>query len=868
MSPERWRAVKAAVAAALECEESERDACVDRLCGSDVELRREVESLLTASEGASELHAQPAIEAIGAAANLAERLTTSLADRYRLTRELGGGGMSRVFVATELALGRQVVVKVLPQELAAGLSVDRFKREIAFVARLQHANIVPLLNAGEVDGLPFYTMPLVEGLSLRAHLDRTGPMGAREAIAVLRDVSRALAYAHDHGVVHRDIKPHNILIAGGAAVVTDFGIAKALSAARTATTDAATADGGTLTQLGTALGTPAYMPPEQAAGDAVGPSADVYALGCTAYELLSGRPPFHGRTSQQLMAAHIAEPPPALTPPNGQMPPALATLVMRCLAKDPAARPTAAEVAQVLDDGAVLQPLPSVVAPTDRASLLPRGRVTVTLVIAGTVLLLAPLIARNWKRDGPLADSPRSVAVLRLDNVGGDTTNDYFAAGLGEELTNALAKVDGLEVRLSGADSAGTAAQRRNIARKLGVSALLQGSVQRSGDRLRIRVRLVNGGDDRVLWSNTYDRVLADVFSVQSDIADSVAASLRLTLSRAARTRVESSAGTRDAEAYLLYLQGRYAAARYTESDLRRGIALYQQAIRLDSTFARAWAGMADAWSALAGDFLPPREALLPARESAQRAVTLDSTLADAYIALGNVLLSDWDAAGAAAAFGRAVELERNSAATHYYAASALLPLGQFEEALDHAMTAHRLEPTQPAYATAVAFAHLHAGRFDSAAVFARRAYELDSSFTYAATVLGDALRLNGRPRDALDAYASRGPPQTAYDMVGPALARMALGDTDDVRRRLREIIALSSRQNVPGDAIAMVHAALGERDEAFAWLDSAYASHSAALVSLATDPTWAPLRRDRRFAALLQRVRTRTLTTGGASAR
>jgi eukaryotic-like serine/threonine-protein kinase len=865
ISPERWRAVKAIVATALAYEQAERAVYLDRVCGTDAALRREVESLLDASNESGDFLARPAIDELhGGAArgpeggDFAVRLAAALDDRYEVTRELGGGGMARVFVATERALGRQVVIKVLPSELAADLSVGRFKREIAFAARLQHANIVPLLAAGDVNGLPYYTMPYVEGLSLRSRLEKDGAMGAHEVIAVLRDVARALAYAHEHGVVHRDIKPGNILISGGAAVVTDFGIAKALSAARMVTDEhAEAADVATITQLGTALGTPAYMPPEQASGALVDHRADVYALGCTAYELLTGRPPFHGRPTNQLILAHLTEEPAPIGAARGELPRELAETVMRCLAKEPAARPSAAEIARTLDGGLTPSTVTTQHAPTTRA--MAHGRARVALIVGGAIALAAaPFAGRVWTRLLSGDDRPRTVAVLRLDNVGGDSTNEYFAAGLADELTNALARVEGLVVTPPSAANDGVQDASPAVARKLGVSTLLVGSVQRAGERLRVRVRLVSGTDGHVLWSNTYDKTLADVFAVQTDIADSVAASLRLTLGPAVKARVAAASGTRNAEAYLYYLQGRYAAARYTEPDLRRSIALYKQAIERDSTFARAWAGMADAWAGLAADFVPPSEALPLARDGARRALALDSTLAEAHIALGNVLLSDWDADGASLAFERAVTLEPTSAAGHYYAASALLPLGRVNDALGHAMTAARLEPSQSAYATAVAMVLLRTGQFDSAAATARRAFALDSSFTYAATVLGDALRLKGASREALDAYASRGPAQTAYDLVGPALARITLGQTEEARRALRELTALSARQSVPADAVAMVYAGLGDRDRAFDWLERAYTAHSAALVSLTTDPDWAPLRDDARFADLVRRVRRR----------
>ena len=273
-----------------------------------------------------------------------DRLSVALADRYRIERELGGGGMSRVFVADEVALGRTVVVKVVAPELLEGLSAERFTREVRLAARLQQANIVPLLSAGDADGLPYYTMPFVEGLSLRARLAE-GPMPLGEATQILRDVARALAYAHAQAVIHRDIKPENVLISGGTAMVTDFGIAKALTASNPI---------GTLTSIGTSIGTPAYMAPEQAVGSAVDARADLYAWGVMAYELLAGAHPFAGRTSaQQLVAAHIAEMPAPVASRVPGIPASLAGAVMRCLEKDPERRPaSAAELLAALDAAA------------------------------------------------------------------------------------------------------------------------------------------------------------------------------------------------------------------------------------------------------------------------------------------------------------------------------------------------------------------------------------------------------------------------------------------------------------------------------------------------------------------------------------
>ncbi|CAA9354023.1 MAG: Putative serine/threonine protein kinase, partial [uncultured Gemmatimonadaceae bacterium] len=283
--------------------------------------------------------------------DLREQLQESLGTAYAIQRELGGGGMSRVFLAEELALGRRVVVKVLPREAGAGLSIERFRREIQLAARLQHPHIVPLLAAGDAGGVPYFTMPFVEGNSLRERLrGRAEPVPVRDAVRLLRDVAAALAYAHESGVVHRDIKPDNVLVSHGSAMVTDFGVAKAVSSARA---DAAPGAGdGTLTALGSSLGTPAYMAPEQAAADpATDHRADIYSFGVLAYELLAGEAPFAGRAPHAMIVAHLTEAPRPLADARPGVPAALAELVGRCLAKDPEARPqSAAEVVRVLDD--------------------------------------------------------------------------------------------------------------------------------------------------------------------------------------------------------------------------------------------------------------------------------------------------------------------------------------------------------------------------------------------------------------------------------------------------------------------------------------------------------------------------------------
>ncbi len=382
-------------------------------------------------------------------ADLRAQLQQALGDAYSLERELGGGGMSHVYLATDKALGRQVVVKMLPTEMSGQVSVERFKREIALAARLQHPHIVPLLSAGDAGGLPYFTMPLIEGESLRARLVNQGELPLNEAVRLLREIASALAYAHERGIVHRDIKPDNVLISGGSAMITDFGVAKALSMS-------SNAEGGSVTSIGVALGTPAYMSPEQASADpAVDLRADIYSFGVLAYELLTGQPPFTGRTPQNLLAAHVTEIPESIAKRRAAIPPALGALVMRCLEKRAADRPqTAADLMHALDQintpSGGTMPTTALPAVTHVATSSPTSSRRWFAVVA----VVAVLAAVGWfsaSKRGSIetaggAGAVRSIAVLPMD-IGGDTAHAYLADGLSGELATRLTKIPGLAVR-------------------------------------------------------------------------------------------------------------------------------------------------------------------------------------------------------------------------------------------------------------------------------------------------------------------------------------------------------------------------------------------------------------------------------------
>ena len=581
---------------------------------------------------------------------LRDQLQRSLGAAYAVGRELGGGGMSRVFVAHEAALGRDVVVKVLAPDLAEGLSADRFAREIRLAAGLQQAHIVPVLAAGvTAEGLPYFTMPFVDGESLRQRMAK-GPLTIAESVGILRDVAQALAFAHGRGIVHRDIKPENILLSGGSAVVADFGIAKALHAARTAAANDGASLAATLTQVGTSLGTPAYMSPEQAAGDPdVDARADLYSWGLVAYELLAGAPPFVADSAHRLVLAHIGEAPPPLAPRAPDAPPLLADLVMRCLEKDPARRPqSASELLTALEaarPSSARRSAESLATVAPGAGQRRRARIAAAAVVVLGVGMLAWMATSLLSRS-PEPAAPPVLAVLPFENVGppGDA---YFADGLTDEVRGRLAGITGL--RVIGGTSArqykGSTKSPRQIASELGATYLLTGTVRwdrgpDSQGRVRVSPELVRATDQASVWAEPVEGPLSDVFAMQARVAERVAAALDVTL-LAREQRTVAARPTKNLAAYDAYLRGLASSTQagiYTVQGFRPAIAEFERAVALDPTFAVAHALLARVYSQGAAESDPTM--LAKAQASVERAWALDSTLIDTRLARAAYLMA------------------------------------------------------------------------------------------------------------------------------------------------------------------------------------------------------------------------------------
>jgi eukaryotic-like serine/threonine-protein kinase len=797
--------------------------------------------------------------------HLRDELQRTLGTAYTLERELGGGGMSSVFVARDNALGRDVVVKVLPYELAATVSVDRFKREIMLSAALQHPHIVPVLSAGETDGLPFFIMPFVEGESLRTRLSR-GPLSVREVVSILKDVARALVYAHGRGIIHRDIKPDNILLSAGSATVTDFGVAKALSASREGGR-ATTGRAGTITLVGTSIGTPAYMAPEQAVGDpATDHRADLYALGIVAYEMLVGTPPFHGRAPQQLLAAHITEAPAPIESRRYDVPVALDALIMRLLEKDPAKRQrTASEVARALEDPAVVSgTFPSL------PSSAPRPR-RVLWALAGAGMLASVAAGGAWWNNRhaslPAGASPlaapaiKSIAVLPLVNIGRDTSDAYFADGMTAELSNALSRIPELRVASGTASGAvrAQAATTAEIGKALNVTMLLEGTVQREQGRLRVTARLVNIADGFTLWSDMFERQVTDVFSVQDEIAhaivDAISPELTTTLSSAATP----SHGTADVQAYDLYLRGRYFFQKRGETALHRALDYFQQAIQRDSTFARAWAGMADVYGLLPLYSPVSNDSVMPlALHAIDRAISLDSMLPEAFASRGSLLQSSWQWGRAEADYKRALALDPNNATAHQWYGEMLLINGRTADSRAQLKRATELDPLSPivfgSYGLSLAVARLP----ERALAAARRGVELDSTLLVARFMLA-AVELQARKTaDAIRTLeaAQRLDPGNVQTL---GLLGYAYAQSGNARRARELATALAdtvAHPNGGAAAAARVHLGLGEPQRALDLLERAAARHDAFFVSESLGGSFFDsLRGNPRFAAVVRTV-------------
>ena len=684
-----------------------------------------------------------------------ERLRTSLSRHYRIIREIGSGGMATVYLAEDLKHHRQVAVKVLRPDLAASLGQERFFREIEVAAKLSHPHILPLHDSGEADGFLYYVMPFVEGTSLRDKLGG-GELPVHDVVRILEEVADALAYAHARGVVHRDIKPDNVMITGRHALVMDFGVAKAVSEAT---------GRQSITTIGVALGTPAYMAPEQAAAEEnIDHRVDIYALGVMAYELLTGRPPFTGMTAQQVLAAHVTQAPEPVSQRRTACPPALAGVVMKCLEKRPADRwQTAEELMRQLDTlvtpSGGMPPTTAVPATTAHAQPAlgsPRWQRAGYLVL-GIALALAAAFGVMRKRGGAsAADNSRRIAVLPFENLG-DSSRLYFANGVTEAITTQLTGIGGLSVipRATAARYRGTAKSVTEIGQELGVGYVLTGTVQweeSPGKDAKVRVspELVKVSDTSSVWAHGYDAVLTSVFQVYSDVSTQVAGALQVALDDPERQAL-ARRPTENAEAYDLYLRAVDLSNRGLAAvNFEAAIPMLQHAVALDPKFALAWGRLAEQLGLAHWLYVRRTDATLrDAQAAAERALQLQPDLPEAHRAMGNVWYRKREYDKALREFAIVERSQPNSADNIQAIGYVERRQGKWTESLAHLQRAQQLDPGSAQSLSQLGETMIIMHRYDEGIALFRRAIEIapdqpDSYYFLAMALLSQSGDLAG----------------------------------------------------------------------------------------------------------------------------
>jgi serine/threonine protein kinase/tetratricopeptide (TPR) repeat protein len=747
-------------------------------------------------------------------AELLERLNEVLAARYQIQRELGQGGMAKVFLAHDLKYERAVAVKVLRPDLSAEVGPTRFLREIQIAARLHHPHILPLYDSDQVDGLVYYVMPYIEGDTLRQRLAREHQLPVNDALQIAREVADALSYAHGANVVHRDIKPANILIDSGHALVADFGIAKALG----------TGDSTT----GHIVGTPAYMSPEQVEGlEKLDGRTDIYALGCVLFEMLVGAAPFRGATLTAIIANRLTSPVPSARSFRELVPDVVDAAIRKAMATLPADRfATAAQFAEALGTSA-----------------------TVAIAVGAAQAMTEAIV------------NTKSVAVLPFENMSTDPENEYFSDGITDDIIAQLSKISALKVisRTSTMQYKKSTKKIATIAEELGVAAVLEGSVRRAGQRVRIVAHLVDPRTEKHLWGETFDRQLSDIFEVQSEVAQQITGALSLALSPEEKQRVEKKA-TSDADAYNLYLLGRFHANKWSEADVQKAIEYFQLAIAKDPAYAVAYAGLADAYELLSIGFSskPPVEYLTQAKTMALKALDMDDSLAEAHTSLAYARwLADLDWSVAERGFKRAIELQSSYVMAHEWYAEYLAALGRHDEALSEIKRAQQLDPLSVPVTRAVGWVLYFGRRYDLAIEELRKALAMNPEFLGARLVLWWVYIAQGAFEQALADIRKEveRPGLRTIKKLTLAYACAASGNKEEASGILWELEPKLATEHRLALLAALPFTALDSKDRAFELLERAYQLREPGLLFLKVAPWADSLRSDPRYGPMVEKL-------------
>lgn len=883
--PQKWQVVKEVFFAALELPPDDRASFLDSACRNDAELRPEVEKLLASSDAAADFMKTPPInEVADVFMGCGHRLKVGQTfGQYRIIRSIGKGGMGEVYLAEDSRLPRKVALKIL----SSAFDLDpeglrRFIREAKVVSTLNHPNILTIYESGEEDSIKFIASEFVEGETLTERL-RGGPLSIETALDIAVQISGALLAAHGAAIVHRDIKPDNIMIRpDGVVKLLDFGIAKLSEPLRMT---------GPGTGQGIIIGTPNYLSPEQARGKNVDARSDIFSFGLVLYEMFTGIKTFEAENTIDVISAILQKDP---TPADYIVPeisPVLADLISKTLRKAPDERYSTTadllvDLKSVRSDLALQNKLDSktpndrVIATTgsipiensDTGGELPpvtakytfreyvrRNRRTVAIAAAALTVLFGSVFWYFYSAGASSRTHIDSIAVLPFANETGDPDADYLSDGIAETLISSLSQVPELNIRsrTSAFSYKGKDVGLKQIAKELNAQAILSGRVAEHGDSLTLYVELVDVGADKVIWSKTYKRPVSSLPALQSEIVRDVSESLRAKLSGADEQRL-TKGFTANSDAYRLYLKGNYEWNKHTEGALRKAIGFYDQALEIDPNYALAYTGLSKTYGVLGNNYLAPNETLPKARDFVQKALAIDDSLAEAHAVMAAVhLYYEWDRSATETEIARAIALDPNNGLAHQLEASRLESAGRFDEALAERKRALAIDPLSPMDNFLLGTTYYLDRDSDNALVQLRQTIDMEPRFSPSYLFLGQTYELKKMYPDAIKAYQSG----LSQDEESPKLiaslahAYAASGDIDQANAMLSKLREISKGSYVSPYLFAIVYAGLGDRDEMFAALESAFKDRPADLLWLRVEPMFSQFRDDSRFQAVLKEI-------------
>ena len=856
MTPERWQQIERLVQEVLERDPDLRSAFLDQRCDGDPDLRAEVESLASVAQSAQDFLSNDALQ--DGAEVLEEAHDESLeglkVGHYIIKKHIGAGGMGEVYLAEDIDLGRPVALKLLDPTLTNNSSLHaRFTREARLAASLDHPNICTIHEVSETQGRPFIAMQYVEGQTLKELIDRK-PLRLERLLSLALQVADALAGAHSHGIIHRDIKSQNIMVTPtGQVKVLDFGLAKSLDPNATHELD--------LTFTGEVRGTPSFMSPEQARGEQMDQRTDIFSFGVVLYEMATGRTPFAGKNRADLISGILKDKQKPARDLNDEIPPKLSSIIDRALAKDPESRYQ--DMPSMIIDLKAAQDVtpPTAFQQLGIPQLIRNHAALIVLFVIGLSLGLVAVRVTFSRRHQQASLAPiKSIAVLPFKPLVSENRDESLEMGMADSLISRLTNIKEIDVRPLTAVRRYVAVDQDPLAagREQSVDAVLDGNIQKAGDRIRVTVRLVRVDSGTTLWTDTFDDTFTDIFTVEDSISERVAGTLTAKLTGEEKALVAQHS-TNNPEAYELNLKGRYLRSKRTGESIKKSIDYFNEAIAKDPNYALAYAGLANSYQLLSNyNVTTPEEAYSKAKLAAAEALKRDDRLAEAHLALAEIKRGyDWDFAGAEQEYKRALELNPNYAAAHSSYGEYLGQMGRSNEAIAQMKRAKEIEPLSLTINTDLGSLLYFAGRVDESIEQLRETLELDSSWVRTHIELGYAFRQKRQYQEAIKAFknALEIDRNESYALSQLAHTYGLIGQNDEAYKIIEQLHRQAKQQYVLPTDIAAAYVGVGDKTRAFEWLEKGFRDRDDGIPFLKVDPSWDPIRSDARFQSLLQRI-------------